>query len=94
MHHVWFVGIVLVFLLMMCMPIEGIRNLKMARNAYRSRHSSCVKMCEQSTDSSCTTHCISPKCNQQFYIEYELEEGELDTRDTLFQSCAIDEAKT
>jgi len=71
------------------------RNYRMARNAFRQKQSTCQTMCELQSDTQiCISNCISPVCYQKYFVEYELEEGEIDTKEILFQACAIEELRT
>jgi len=53
-------------------------NLKEADNRERD---------PDSTEENCRRDCINSECNKLHFSEYELEDGEVDNRESLFKDC-------
>eukprot|EP00004_Rigifila_ramosa_P027728 TRINITY_DN9134_c0_g1_i1.p1 TRINITY_DN9134_c0_g1~~TRINITY_DN9134_c0_g1_i1.p1 ORF type:complete len:123 (-),score=38.84 TRINITY_DN9134_c0_g1_i1:97-441(-) len=66
-----------------------------ARERDCKRTSECAEHAQkdEALFSSCVMRCVSPNCFRIHFLEYELEEGEIDMRETKFKGCVIAELR-
>jgi hypothetical protein len=68
------------------------------KNKYRAKENECADKCtsdlgpsaQQYEITRCTNECISPECYKYYFVDYELEEGEVDMRHEHFVRCTSD----
>eukprot|EP00002_Diphylleia_rotans_P025107 TRINITY_DN4965_c0_g1_i1.p1 TRINITY_DN4965_c0_g1~~TRINITY_DN4965_c0_g1_i1.p1 ORF type:complete len:119 (-),score=23.27 TRINITY_DN4965_c0_g1_i1:62-418(-) len=87
----------LVIAVCMCLfaAVSTRRYTKQSERLYRSRESECKRSdtCTAITDvdekMDCARRCMSADCHATYYIDYEFEDGEVDTRAQQFKACAV-----